>query len=113
MKPRILKPLTFCLLACLAFVGCGVSYPYYTIEGGQEGRVVVIHLSESKTEKVPAGTGMGAGLDPAAAQEVDGETVVIIEKGSAKVVMKAEGVIFTVKTVEYDGKTVLFHQPLL
>jgi hypothetical protein len=103
--------LTF--LASLTFLGCGgVPYPYFTLEGSPESRVVVIHLAENQTERVPAGTGMGGGLDPSEAVEVDGETVVIIEKGPAKVTMKANGPIFTVKTVEYDGKKVLYHEPL-
>ncbi|HUG17587.1 MAG TPA: hypothetical protein VMM56_01325 [Planctomycetaceae bacterium] len=113
MKPRSLSFSVFCLLTCWMLSGCGVSYPYYTLDGSPESRVVVIHLSESKTEKVPAGTGMGGGLDPSLMQEIDGENVVIIEKGPAKVVMKANGPIFTVKTVEYEGKTVLYHEPLL
>lgn len=113
MQPRLLQFSIASLLTCLVFTGCGVSYPYYTLDGSPESRVIVIHLSESQTERVPAGTGMGGGLDPSLAEEVDGETVVIIEKGTAKVTMKANGPIFTVKTVEYDGKPVLYHEPLL
>lgn len=113
MNPRSLSFSVFCLFACLMLSGCGVSYPYYTLDGSPESRVIVIHLSENKTEKVPAGTGMGGGLDPSQIQEIDGENVVIIEQGSAKVVMKANGPVFTVKTVEYDGKPVLYHEPLL
>lgn len=106
--------LTFvCLLSvvCLTVAGCGPSYPYYTLKGSPESRVVVIHLDEEKTEEVPAGTGLGAGLTSEHMMRLSTGEPVTITKGSASVTMTAKGPALVVKSVEYDGKPVLYHEP--
>jgi hypothetical protein len=101
-------------LLCLFLAGCGMSYPYYTLDGSPESRVVTIHLAEGKTEKIPAGTGIGAGLT----QEEVGMLLstggpVIKEQGKAKVTLGSKGAVITVQKVEYDGKEVFYHEPVL
>jgi hypothetical protein len=106
----------FAGLACvlsLAVAGCGVSYPYYTIEGSPESRVVEIHLGEGKSEKVPCGQGVGAGLTADHWQQMQTEGHAIVEKGAARVTITAKGPAILVKSVEYDGKDVPFHEPIL
>jgi hypothetical protein len=103
-----------CLLSvvCLTVAGCGPSYPYYSLKGSPESRVVVIHLDEEKTEEVPAGTGLGAGLTSEHQLILSTGEPVTIEKGAARVTMTAKGPAIVVKSVEYDGKPVLFHEPV-
>lgn len=105
--------------ACLTFVlslfasGCGMPYPYYTLDGSPESRVVVIHLGEGKTEKVPAGSGLGAGLTQEQVAILRMGEPVVLEKGAARVTMGSKGGPITVQKVEYDGKEVYYHEPVL
>lgn len=101
------------LLLCLALAGCGTSYPYYTVGGSPESRVIIIHLDENTTEKISAGTGIGGGLTRAMQMQATAAGEVTIEKDSAKVTMIAKGPVFLVKNVEYDGKQIDFHEPIL
>ena len=100
-------------LLCLTLAGCGVSYPYYTLGGSSESRVVIIHLDETATEKIPVGSGMGGGLTGEMKLRLISGEEVTIEQDSAKVTMIAKGALFIVKNVEYDGKQVNFHEPVL
>lgn len=99
-------------LLCLALLGCGASYPHYTLEGSAESRVVVIHLDETKTEKIPAGSGIGGGITNEMKSQMGDSGEATIEKDSAKVTIVAKGMVFLVKKVEYDGKEVYFHEPI-
>ena len=99
------------LALCVSLAGCGPSYPYYTIEGGQDARTIVIHLDKDRTEKVPAGSGLGAGLTSEHMMTLGMGQPVTIEKGSARVTMTAKGGLPMVQSVEYDGKNVPYHQP--
>ena len=38
-------------LVCVALPGCGVKYPYYTLEGAQEARIVEVHINEKQSVK--------------------------------------------------------------
>ena len=102
---------------CVAFVlsllaaGCGPGYPYYTIKGGQEARTVVIHLDDEKTEEVPAGSGLGAGLTSEHKMILSTGEPVTLEKGSARVTITAKSGLPVVQSVEYDGKNVPYHEP--
>lgn len=98
-------------LLCFVMAGCGVSYPYYTIDGSPEGRVVVIHLSEDEKVKVPAGTGMGGMPDDARAMLASGQDATI-EQDGAKVTMMTKGPTIQVRKVEYNGEVVLYHEPI-
>ena len=113
---RSTVPVRFaCLsLLCLVLAGCGMSYPYYTLDGSPESRVVTIHLGPDKTEKVPAGTGLGAGLtQEQVGHLLGGGEPIVLEKGKAKVTVASSGAVITVKKVEYDGKEVFYHEPVL
>jgi hypothetical protein len=96
---------------CLLAAGCGPGYPYYTIKGGQDARVVVIHLADDKTEEVPAGSGLGAGLTEEHKTMLSMGEPAVLEKGSAKVTMTAKSGLPVVQSVEYDGQNVPYHQP--
>ena len=104
---------------CVGFVlslmasGCGMPYPYYTLEGSPESREVVIHLSDSETIEVPAGTGMGAGLTSDQQMQIMQGEPVVLEKDGAKVTMASSGGPITVQKVEYEGKEVYYHEPVL
>ena len=113
---RSTVPVRFACLAllCLLVAGCGMSYPYYTLDGSPESRVVTIHLAEGQTEKVPAGTGIGAGLtQDEVGTLLSGGGPIIKEKGKAKVTVGSSGAVITVQKVEYDGKEVFYHEPVL
>ena len=101
------------LLLSLMLAGCGMPYPYYTLEGSPESRVVVIHLSADKTEEIPAGTGLGAGLTQEEVGMIMMGQEVVKEKGAAKVTMASSGGPITVKKVVYEGKEVYYHEPVL
>lgn len=100
------------MLLCLSAAGCGPSYPYYTLDGSPESRVVVIHLDDNKTERVPAGTGMGGGITAAHKMILETGEPVTLEQGAARVTVTAKGPTILVKSVEYDGKEVLYHEPV-
>ena len=113
--PCSLLPFRFvcaAFLLCLTLAGCGVSYPHYTLGGSPESRVIIIHLSETATEKIPAGSGIGGGLTSEMKLQMSSGEEVTIEQDSAKVTMIAKGPMFIVKSVEYDGKKVNFHEPI-
>lgn len=101
------------LLLSLMVAGCGMPYPYYTLEGSPESREVVIHLSADKKLEVPAGIGMGAGLTEAQKAQIMMGQEVVLEKDGAKVTMASSGGPITVKKVEYEGKEVYYHEPVL
>lgn len=103
----------FSLVVCFALSGCEPGYPYYTTEGSMEARTVVIHYAEGKSETVPIGTGMGAGLTEEQKGAAMSGAEVIVEKGSAKVTVIAKGASFLVKQVTYDGKDAKAHEPVL
>ena len=111
MQPRF-RFACLSLLMCLA-AGCGGGYPYYTLGGSPESRVVEIHLSESETVKVPAGTGVGGGLTGEHKAILLTGQDVTLEKGPAKVTMTQKGPLPIVKSVRYDGKELRFHEPIL
>lgn len=96
-----------------ATAGCGLGGPYYTLDGSPESRVVVIHLKDDKTERIPAGTGIGGGLTAEQKAVLMTGQDVVIEQGAARVTMSAKGPLVLVKTVEYDGKEIQFHEPVL
>lgn len=100
------------MLLYSAVTGCGVSHPYYTLEGNTESRVVVIHIDEDTSEKIPCGSGMGAGLTGGMKTQMASGEPVTIEKGSARVTLTAKEPFFVVSKVEYDGQEVRYHEPL-
>lgn len=109
-------PLRFALLGLmlsLMLAGCGMPYPYYTLEGSPESREVVIHLSADKTLEVPAGHGLGAGLTQEQVGRIMSGEEIVLEKDGAKVTMASSGGPITVKKVEYEGKEVYYHEPVL
>jgi len=99
------------LVLCFALAGCGVSFPYYTLEGNQEGRVVVIHVTKDRIVKIPTTSGFGGLGDDVSVQIVDEKTYEV-EKGDAVVTMVANGPLMIVKKVEYDGREIKFHEPV-
>lgn len=101
------------LLLCCAATGCGGGYPYYTLGGSPESRVVEIHLSDSETFEVHTGTGIGGGLTAEHKAALALGQDVTVEKGPAKVTVTPKGPAIIVNKVEYDGKEVFFHEPIL
>lgn len=113
MPKRAAAFLTLFVL-CLALPGCGTGYPFYTLGGSPESRTVEIHLDDKTIVKVPCGSGVGAGLTQEDKAAMMAGEEVIIEQDKAKVTMYSKGgPIFLVKAVRYDGKPVLYHEPLL
>lgn len=116
---RFAGPFRFGCLALVvwfAAAGCGPGYPYYTLDGSPESRVVVIHFKDGKTERIPAGTGIGAGLTAEHRAALAMGQDAIIEEGAARVTVSAGGplgAVVTVKKVEYDGQEIYFHEPVL
>lgn len=103
------------VLGC-AMAGCGMGYPYYTLGGSPESRVVVIHIDKETTEEVPVGTGIGGGLSAEHKAALAMGEEAVVEKGKARVTVTAKGpmgAVVTIKNVEYDGKKVLYHEPIL
>ena len=95
-------------LVCFVMTGCGPSYPYYTLGGNTELRIVKIHITETEMLQVEL---TSADIDGQTYQLTDeGE---VVEKGDAKVIITRKGPIALAKKVEYKGKEVKFHEPVL
>ena len=112
ISPAPIVRICAALLLAFAAAGCGGMYPYYTLEGSPESRVVVLHVDEQTTEKVPAGSGLGAGITEELKVKLSDGSEQPIEKGKAKVWVQVKGPFFMVTKVEYDGKEINYHEPL-
>lgn len=102
----------FCGALCFCLVGCGDSYPYYTLEGSAEGRTVIVHIDESTTKRVPVGTGIGAGLTGSQKTMLMAGETVTVEKDGVTVKL-ASKVVPVVTEVVYEAEEIRFHEPIL
>ncbi len=94
---------------CFTLTGCN-SKPYYKMEGGGEGKKLVVYKKDDSTITIPLGTGMGGGLSKFISKgerpNADGQVEKTVEDQGVKFTINYKPGInkATIKDVFYDGK---------
>lgn len=95
----------FCGALCFSLAGCGDSYPYYTIEGTMESRVLTVHVDADTTREISIGTASG-GLTGKNRADLQGGSTITVENHGVSVTLSGKTDAIEVGEVKYDGKVV-------